>query len=138
MDTSTITNAIRFYLIEQGLSISKAAELLGMKQQQLSALLNGRKNIGANIAQRMHEVFGFDKHFLLTGEGSLTHTPAEPVMQTASGDLNLKEMMQAFRDMLDTIKSQQETIHSQQEDLSAKRGYRSDLSQASGLLKSNH
>lgn len=47
------------------LTITKAAELLGIKRSNLSNILNGNSSISPNVALRLEKVFGGSaKHFL--------------------------------------------------------------------------
>ena len=50
---------------ELGLSITKAAEILGVRRATLSALLNGRAGISAEMALRMEKAFGVSMDLLL-------------------------------------------------------------------------
>lgn len=63
-----IAARMRAYLSENGISLSEAAERLGVSQQAVSNQLSGRK-IGQNVARNWSEVFGFRVEYLLTGEG---------------------------------------------------------------------
>lgn len=54
-----------------GMSHTEIAEAIGISRPAVSNILNGKYAIGKNIAKRMHDVYGFDIAFLLTGEGSL-------------------------------------------------------------------
>ena len=57
---------IRVEVIEElGLNITKAAEILGVRRATLSALLNGRAGMSAEMALRVEKAFGVSMDMLL-------------------------------------------------------------------------
>jgi len=51
--------SVRVFCIEaHGLRVQQAAALLGINRQRLSAVINGRIGIGAEMAYRLAKVFG--------------------------------------------------------------------------------
>jgi antitoxin HigA-1 len=52
-------------LKELGLSVSKAAEVLGVRRATLSDLLNGKAALSAEMALRVEKAFGVDMETLL-------------------------------------------------------------------------
>lgn len=59
-------NFIRIEVIEElGLNITRAAEILGVRRATLSALLNGRAGISAEMALRVEKAFGVSMDMLL-------------------------------------------------------------------------
>ena len=48
-----------------GLSITKAAEILGVRRATLSDLINGKSDLTAEMALRIHKAFGPDVDHLL-------------------------------------------------------------------------
>ena len=66
----------------RGITLTKAAELLGVKQAGVSAYTTGKRAFGSNIARKWAETFGFSATFLMTGEGTLV--PGEQEDPTAS------------------------------------------------------
>lgn len=57
---------VRIEVIEElGLSITKAAEILGVRRATLSALLNGRTSMSAEMALRVEKAFGVSMDMLL-------------------------------------------------------------------------
>jgi len=57
---------VRIEVIEVlGLSITKAAEILGVRRATLSALLNGRAGMSAEMALRVEKAFGVSMDMLL-------------------------------------------------------------------------
>ena len=63
-----IAARMRAYLSENGISMSEAADRLGVSQQAVSNQLSGRK-LGPNVARNWADTFGFRVEYLLTGEG---------------------------------------------------------------------
>ena len=57
---------IRVEVIDElGLNITKAAEILGVRRATLSALLNGRAGMSAEMALRVEKAFGVSMDMLL-------------------------------------------------------------------------
>ena len=57
---------VRIEVIEElGLSITKAAHVLGVRRATLSALLNGRAGMSAEMALRVEKAFGVSMDMLL-------------------------------------------------------------------------
>ncbi len=50
---------------ELGLNVTKAAEILGVRRATLSALLNGRAGMSAEMALRVEKAFGVSMDMLL-------------------------------------------------------------------------
>ena len=50
---------------ELGLNITNAAEILGVRRATLSALLNGRAGVSAEMALRVEKAFGVSMDMLL-------------------------------------------------------------------------
>ena len=57
---------VRIEVIEElGLNITKAAQILGVRRATLSALLNGRAGMSAEMALRVEKAFGTSMDMLL-------------------------------------------------------------------------
>ncbi len=57
---------IRVEVIEElGLDVTRAAEILGVRRATLSALLNGRAGMSAEMALRVEKAFGLSMEMLL-------------------------------------------------------------------------
>lgn len=52
-------------LDELGLTVTRAAEVLGVRRATLSALLNGNASLSAEMALRIEKAFGIDMDLLL-------------------------------------------------------------------------
>ena len=59
-------NFVRTEVIEQlGLSVTRAAQILGVRRATLSALLNGNASLSAEMALRIEKGFGVSMDMLL-------------------------------------------------------------------------
>ena len=57
---------VRIEIVEElGLNITQAAEILGVRRATLSALLNGRAGMSAEMALRVEKAFGVSMDMLL-------------------------------------------------------------------------
>ena len=56
---------IKADVIPKGMSVTKAAELMGVGRPALSNLLNGKASLSADMATRLEKVFGFPRKNLL-------------------------------------------------------------------------
>jgi transcriptional regulator with XRE-family HTH domain len=73
----SVCENLRQYFEQQGMSQQDIADKLGTTRAYVSAILNGRKSIGKNQAEKLSNLFGFSKAWLLTGEGPMLRTPIE-------------------------------------------------------------
>ncbi len=76
------------YFALNGIKNSDIAEAMGVSRSNVSNMLAGRDNIGRARAQQLHELFGFSVRFLLTGDGTLTDSDAQPLVQQNGGHHN--------------------------------------------------
>ena len=53
---------------------------LGVSQPYVSNLMNGKKSVGKNMAEKLVSLYGFDKAKILTGEGSMLIPQTEEVV----------------------------------------------------------
>ena len=73
-------------LKELDLSVSKAAEVLGVRRATLSDLLNGKAALSAEMALRVEKAFGVDMETLLRMQAWYdTHT-----MRRRAGEIKVK------------------------------------------------
>lgn len=78
VNTLNIGNSIRAYFREMNITLTQAADKLGVSTAAVTNLLNGKRNFGRNSAKKWSDVFGFSETYLLTGEGELRgHGPLE-------------------------------------------------------------
>lgn len=120
MDTTKeIATAVKRYLGGQCMTLKDAGDILGLGRSAVSNQLQGERPFGKATARRWAAAFGFDPHYLRTGEGSLfaggqpaAAAPAPaPRTAPASEDVVIPAAVaDMYRDMSATILSQQETI----------------------------
>lgn len=60
---------LRKILSDSGLNQSKFAEKAGIRQNNLSEILSGKRPIGVNVANKIYISFGINPNWLLTGTG---------------------------------------------------------------------
>ena len=51
---------------------------LGVSQAYVSALMNGKKRVGKEMAKKISKLYGFDEGSILTGEGEMLKSEGEP------------------------------------------------------------
>ena len=75
---------INIYLKEAfsklGKDQSEIVKDLGVSQPYVSSLMNGKKSVGKNMAEKLVNLYGFDKAKILTGEGSMLVPQIEEVV----------------------------------------------------------
>ena len=64
------------YFKQQGLKQTDIALACGWGKSFVSELLNGKRAIGEETALKLNKVYGFDTHWLLSGEGTMLRTDA--------------------------------------------------------------
>lgn len=75
--TIAIGKKIKEYFAEMGMSQQEVAKVLEVQQAAVSNQLNGR-SFGKNSAAKWNKAFGFRVNWLLTGEGPMFDTHADP------------------------------------------------------------
>lgn len=66
-----MTERLRQFFKEKGLSQEKIAEILGVTQPYVNSLLSGKRAFGKSQAQRFEDLFGLSASWLLTGKGEM-------------------------------------------------------------------
>ena len=66
-----VHDELKRYFDERGITQQQVADALGVSLQYVNQLLNGRKTLGKKNADRLANLYGLSKPFLLTGEGEL-------------------------------------------------------------------
>ena len=59
---------IKDFFKERNISQKDIQNDLGVSQQYVSGLINGKRSIGKKLAEKLSELYGLDKSILLTGE----------------------------------------------------------------------
>ena len=63
--------SLKSFFKERGLTQEKVADMLGVSQAYVNALLTGSKQFGKKQARRFEELFGLSETWLLTGKGEM-------------------------------------------------------------------
>lgn len=79
MDTLEKRRALKSYFKKEGLSQKKLAEILGISQPAVGALLNGKTPFGKKTATTWAEKFGLNASWLLIGEGPMLKTDTQSI-----------------------------------------------------------
>lgn len=120
--TDEIALAIREEFKRRKLTLTAAAEMLGVVVGGMGAYVNGKRPFGGNIAKKWAAAFGFSEEFLMFGRGELvqrednTQTPT-PQEQTAAPTTNHQdgvfipsETLQMYNDMAASIRNLTELL----------------------------
>ena len=98
----------------RGITLTKAAEILGVKQAGVSAYTTGKRAFGSNIARKWAEAFGFSATFLMTGEGALVpgelEAPTAPASPSAGGVFIPAETLELYNSMAESIRNLTELL----------------------------
>lgn len=70
---------LKKFFENKGISQKELADILEVSVPYVNALLNGKKSLGKKNAERLANLFGLNKSFLLTGEGSLESNKKEKI-----------------------------------------------------------
>lgn len=80
-----IGEKLKEYFKNKGLTQMQVAEISGVRQSYVAALLNGSKVFGKKQAQKWGELFGLSPNWLLTGDGEMLCNPSV-IQQNQNGD----------------------------------------------------
>ncbi len=109
------------YFALQGIRNRDIADAMGVSASNVSNMLNGRDSLGRARAQQLHDMFGFNIHFLLTGEGDLLapdsgaavvqqnggHHNEQTVTVSATGDAaTLRAQLEASKAQIQALKEE--------------------------------
>ena len=130
---------IRAYFDRHGIKYKDAADRVGISASTMSGILSGATAIGKQRAQALHEAYGFDIGFLLTGVGSLipgegnsyaappeSEKPPEPLRNDPRADIpplevntqwltDLSAMMKQMTDLSNRVLSLQSELQRMQQ-----------------------
>ena len=74
----SVIDELKGYFKEKGIKQTEIATATGWKTSFVSELLGGKRTIGEETAVKLNRVYGFDTHWLLTGEGTMLRTESSP------------------------------------------------------------
>ena len=106
-----VHDELKRYFDERGITQQQVADALGVSLQYVNQLLNGRKTLGKKNAERLANLYGLSKPFLLTGEGELLLPSPTP---TSQATIDFSSMVPAL------LAAKDEVIESLKRELRAK------------------
>lgn len=80
-----ITEKLSNYLNNRGLTQKDIANTLGISEQSVNALVNGRRQFGRKTSAEWQKHFGLSASWLMTGEGEML----APSMQAGDGSVQV-------------------------------------------------
>lgn len=80
-----ITEKLSNYLNNRGLAQKYIANTLGISEQSVNALVNGRRQFGRKTSAEWQKHFGLSASWLMTGEGEML----VPSMQAGDGSVQV-------------------------------------------------
>ena len=95
-----VHDELKRYFDERGITQQQVADALGVSLQYVNQLLNGRKTLGKKNAERLANLYGLSKPFLLTGEGELLLPSPTPTPQAATDSSSMVPALLAAKDEL--------------------------------------
>lgn len=69
--SKVVSSTLKEYFREQGKTQQEIADDLGVSQAYIGQILNGMKPIGKQTASKLNSLYGFNRGWLLTGEGDM-------------------------------------------------------------------
>ena len=101
---------LKRYFDERGITQQQVADALGVSLQYVNQLLNGRKTLGKKNAERLANLYGLSKPFLLTGEGELLLSSSTPTPQAATDTPSLLNTIIADKiEIIESLKRELQT-----------------------------
>ena len=106
-----VHDELKRYFDERGITQQQVADALGVSLQYVNQLLNGRKMLGKKNAERLANLYGLSKPFLLTGEGELllpSPTPT-PTQTTIDASSMVNAIIAAKDEVIESLKRELQT-----------------------------
>jgi transcriptional regulator with XRE-family HTH domain len=105
-----VHDELKRYFDERGITQQQVADALGVSLQYVNQLLNGRKTLGKKNAERLANLYGLSKPFLLTGEGELLLSSSTPTPQATTDTSNMVPALLAAKDeIIESLKRELQT-----------------------------
>ena len=105
-----VHDELKRYFDERGITQQQVADALGVSLQYVNQLLNGRKTLGKKNAERLANLYGLSKPFLLTGEGELLLPSPTPTPQTTIDTSSMVPALLAAKDeVIESLKRELQT-----------------------------
>lgn len=121
--SKVVSSTLKEYFREQGKTQQEIADDLGVSQAYIGQILNGMKPIGKQTASKLNSLYGFNRGWLLTGEGDMlvgggaTVTGNGNAVNTVTGNGN-KVSASVAGDFADLANNFSEALRTSQEQLS--------------------
>ena len=80
---------LKKYFEEKGITQQQIADALGVSLQYVNQILNGKKFLGKKNAERLANLFGLSKSFLLTGEGDVEASDRQMKITERAKDIQM-------------------------------------------------
>lgn len=93
------------------------ADLLGVSQTYVNAILNGKKPLGKKNAEKFANLFGLSKSFLLTGEGEPEYAEIPQSQSNIDTSSLVNALIAAKDETIESLKRENEILHSRISDL---------------------
>ena len=105
-----VHDELKRYFDERGITQQQVADALGVSLQYVNQLLNGRKTLGKKNAERLANLYGLSKPFLLTGEGELLLPSPTPTPQATIDSSSMVPALLAAKDeVIESLKRELQT-----------------------------
>lgn len=114
---------INNYLVEAFQRLNKKqSEIikdLGKPQSYVSALMNGKKKVGKEVAKQLHELYGFDEGGILTGETIHNSEVVTPKQYSIRDEelILVRERLSLYEEKIDFYKEKIEQLEEENERL---------------------
>lgn len=124
--SKVVPSTLKEYFREQGKTQQDIANDLGVSQAYVGQILNGTKPIGKQTASKLNSLYGFNRGWLLTGEGDMisgdgnvssTVTGSGNAVNTVNGNGN-KVSANVTGDIVDLANNFSAALRTSQEQLS--------------------
>ena len=105
-----VHDELKRYFDERGITQQQVADALCVSLQYVNQLLNGRKTLGKKNAERLANLYGLSKPFLLTGEGELLLPSPTPTPQATIDSSSMVHALLAAKDeVIESLKRELQT-----------------------------
>ena len=86
---------LKEFFEKKGISQQEVAAELDVSPPYINAILNGKKPLGKKNAERLANLYGLSKSFLLTGEGQITNNGEDVILSKKDNESNPTVVEQA-------------------------------------------
>ena len=105
-----VHDELKRYFDERGITQQQVADALGVSLQYVNQLLNGRKTLGKKNAERLANLYGLSKPFLLTGEGEILASNVKAKLFDSDKDKLIASLEKQIADQEKIIKLLEQKI----------------------------